>query len=250
MNAIDATEAPARGAADPSMSAPVALVTGAAAGMGAATAELLEQRGWSVCRGDLHAGEGIVAADVRDDAAVRRLVDGAVASHGRLDAVVNAAGFGRPQAFLETTDEQWRDVLDVNLMGTVRVCRAALPHLRREPGEPTTAIVNFTSQAAKTGGLVIGAPYSASKAAVLCITKTLAAEFGATGVRVNAVAPGIVDTAFLDGVPGIRDRGAQLPLGRIGRPEEVARVVAFLVSQEASYLAGEIVDVNGGLLMD
>jgi 3-oxoacyl-[acyl-carrier protein] reductase len=111
-------------------------------------------------------------------------------------------------------------------------------------------IVNFTSQAAKTGGLLIGAPYSAAKAAVLCLTMTMAAEFGPEGIRVNAVAPGIVDTAFLDGVPGIRERGTQLPLRRIGRPEEVASVVAFLLSEDASYLTGEIVDVNGGLLMD
>jgi 3-oxoacyl-[acyl-carrier protein] reductase len=111
-------------------------------------------------------------------------------------------------------------------------------------------IVNFTSQAAKTGGLVIGAPYSAAKAAVLCLTKTLAGEFAGDGVRVNAVAPGIVETPFLDRVPGIRERASQLPLGRVGRPEEVAAVVSFLLSSDASYLTGEIIDVNGGLLMD
>jgi 3-oxoacyl-[acyl-carrier protein] reductase len=85
---------------------------------------------------------------------------------------------------------------------------------------------------------------------VLCLTKTLAAEFGRDGIRVNAVAPGVIDTAFLDGVPGMRDRGSTMPLGRIGQPEEVASVVGFLMSKGASYLTGEIVDVNGGLLMD
>jgi len=227
---------------------PTVLVTGAAAGIGQATAAKLAGDGWRVFGVDLVAGDGVEHCDVTSpesvEQAVRRCVEG-----GSLDAVVNAAGSGRPAPFLEATDDVWLRTLDVNLLGTVRVCRAALPHLI-ESQAPARGIVNFTSQAAKTGGLLIGAPYSASKAAVLCLTKTLAAEFAKQGVRCNAVAPGIVDTAFLDGVPGIRDRGSSIPLGRIGRPEEVASVVSFLLSDAASYLTGEIVDVNGGLVMD
>jgi 2-keto-3-deoxy-L-fuconate dehydrogenase len=227
----------------------VALVTGAASGIGQASAERLRGDGWTVVGADLAASDGVVACDVTSLESVEGAVARCVDEHGSLDAVVNAAGTGRPVAFLDASDETWRSTLDVNLMGTVRVCRAALPHLRRS-GDPARGIVNFTSQAAKTGGLLIGAPYSAAKAAVLCLTKTLAAEFGADGIRVNAVAPGIVDTPFLDGVPGIRERGKQLPLGRIGEPREVADVVAFLLSPAASYLTGEIIDVNGGLYMD
>ena len=231
------------------MSAAVALVTGAASGIGRATAERLTSDGWAVVGCDIRDGPGLVACDVTSTASVEAAVARCVAEHRALDAVVNAAGIGFPRRFLEASDDDWQTTLEVNLLGTVRVCRAALPHLRRST-QAARGIVNFTSQAAKTGGLLIGAPYAAAKAAVLCLTKTLAAEFAGDGIRVNAVAPGIIETPFLDQVPGIRERGTQLPLGRVGSPEEVAGVVAFLLSRDASYLTGEIVDVNGGLLMD
>lgn len=210
---------------------------------------LLGGRGWRVVGADLRVRDGIVRCDVASTESVEAAVERCADEQGSLDAVVNAAGLGYPVQFLDATDETWQTVLEVNLMGTVRVCRAALPHLRRST-HPSRGIVNFTSQAAKTGGLLIGAPYSAAKAAVLCLTKTLAAEFAGDGIRVNAVAPGIIETPFLDSVPGIRERGTQLPLGRVGHPAEVASVVSFLLSADASYLTGEIVDVNGGLYMD
>jgi 3-oxoacyl-[acyl-carrier protein] reductase len=230
-------------------SKPVVVVTGGASGIGRACVDSLAEDDWMVVATDLVASGDVIRCDVTNPDEVTRAIERVLEEHGRIDGLVNAAGAGWRSDFLSATDELWSRTLDVNLMGTVRACRAALPSIRASD-HPRKGIVNFTSQAAKTGGLVIGAPYSAAKAAVLCLTKTLAAEFGKDGVRVNAVAPGIIDTAFLDGVPGIRERGPSLPLGRIGRPDEAASVVAFLMSERASYLTGEIVDINGGLYMD
>jgi NAD(P)-dependent dehydrogenase (short-subunit alcohol dehydrogenase family) len=228
---------------------PVVIVSGAAQGIGRATAERLSHDGWTVVGTDIAKVDGIIVCDVTNDDQVKTVVANIANQNGHLDGLVNAAGAGWRTDFLSATDELWARTIDVNLMGTVRMCRAAIPHIRMSQHQ-WRGIVNFTSQAAKTGGLVIGAPYSAAKAAVLCLTKSLAGEFGPEGIRVNAVAPGIIDTAFLDGVPGIRERGGSLPLRRIGRPEEAAAVVSFLMSGNASYLTGEITDINGGLLMD
>lgn len=227
----------------------VVIVTGAANGIGQATAQRLQRDGWTVAGTDIVAADGIIVCDVTKPAEVEGLVAAVVQRHGGLDGLVNAAGVGWRSDFLSASDDLWMRTLDVNLMGTVRLCRAAIPHLKQSL-EPRRGIVNFTSQAAKTGGLVIGAPYSAAKAAVLCLTKSLAGEFSPAGIRVNAVAPGVIDTAFLDGVPDMRERGGTFPIRRLGRADEVASVVSFLMSEDASYLTGEIVDVNGGLLMD
>jgi 3-oxoacyl-[acyl-carrier protein] reductase len=177
-----------------------------------------------------------------------RLGAAARAAGEPLSGLVNAAGLGYPEPFLEASDESWQRVLDVNVMGTVRTCRLILPLLQAASGD--RSIVNFGSQAGKAGGIVIGAHYSASKAAVMCLTKTLAGAYGPEGIRVNAVAPGIVDTPFLDAVPTMRDAGERIPLRRLGTADEVADVVAFLLSPAARYITGEIMDVNGGLLMD
>jgi 3-oxoacyl-[acyl-carrier protein] reductase len=229
----------------------ICLVTGAYGGIGKSTMDLLREAGWTVIAVDLKPdpGNDIGQCDVTSLEDVRRTINEVGQRYHHIDALVNAAGAGRPTRFAEASDEMWRAAFEVNVMGTVRMCREALELLSASPYQHRS-IVNFTSQAAKTGGLLIGAPYSAAKAAVLCLTMTLAGELGPQGIRVNAVAPGIIDTPFLDQVPGIRDRAPQVPLRRLGSASEVASVVHFLLSPAASYLTGETVDVNGGIYMD
>ena len=227
---------------------PTVIVTGAGQGIGIAVAQTLSDNGWRVVTTDIR-GDVDVLCDLTKNADVDRLVAETVALHGGIDGVVNVAGAAWRSTFLEADDDNWNRHFEINLMGTVRLSRAAIPYLQKSQ-HPAKGIVNFTSQAAKTGGLVIGAPYSCAKAAVLCLTMSLAGEFASSGIRVNAVAPGIVDTPFLNGVPEMRDRAKTLPLGRAAQPTEVAAVVAFLMSEASSYLTGETVDVNGGLYMD
>lgn len=228
----------------------VVVVTGAAGGIGAAVCRAALQDGWTTLGIDLHDGEFVDAvADLSDRSAVAALVAPRLSElQGTIRGLVNAAGFGFQEPFLESTDESWARVMDANLMTTVRMCQMVIPGMLTLDGD--RSIVNFGSQAGKSGGIVIGAHYSAAKAAVMCLTKSLAAMYGPDGLRVNAVAPGIVETAFLDQVPTMRDMPPRIPLRRLGTPEDVAHSVLFLISARAGYITGEIVDVNGGLLMD
>jgi NAD(P)-dependent dehydrogenase (short-subunit alcohol dehydrogenase family) len=228
----------------------VVIVTGAAGGIGAAVCRSAIDEGFTPLGVDLREGEFVnVVADLGDQAAFDDGVGRAVAARrSSIVGLVNAAGLGFQEDFLESTDESWDRVLDANLMSTVRMCRLVIPGMLKATGD--RSIVNFGSQAGKSGGIVIGAHYSAAKAAVMCLTKSLAAIYGPEGIRVNAVAPGIVETAFLDQVPTMREMGPRIPLRRLGTPDDVAGAVLFLLSDRARYITGEIVDINGGLLMD
>ncbi len=222
----------------------VALVTGAASGIGSATADLLSASGVLVVRADRESAADVVRLDVRDESAVREIVARSDREHGRLDILVNAAGITLRGPSLETRADEWDGVQQVNLRGTFLCCREAA----RAMGEHGGAIVNVSSQLAiaPTGGR---ASYVASKAGVIGLTRSLAVEW-APKIRVNAVAPGVTRTPMIEAIE--RDEATRrsfmekIPLGRFAEPEEIAEVIVFLASDAASYVTGHILVVDGG----
>lgn len=234
-----------------------ALVTGGGhpAGIGQATARLFAEHGARVAVLDLAfpeaglpAGQTALTADIAEAEACRSAVNEAAERLGGLDIVVNNAGIVAPTRIPDLTPAAFSRMLEVNLVGTFNVTQAALPFLKQSRLEP--AIVNVGSIAAQRGGgLVGGSHYAAAKGGVISFTKATARECGPFGIRANAVAPGIIETGMTEGKYDAERRRAiceTIPLGRFGRPEDVARVILFLASPLASYLTGAVIDVNGG----
>ncbi|MET9452981.1 SDR family NAD(P)-dependent oxidoreductase [Streptomyces cinerochromogenes] len=233
----------------------VAVVSGGASGIGAAAAAALTARGVRVAALDLKPDEVAapavgIACDVTDDASVRGAVAEAVERFGRIDIVVNNAGIAAQGTVADNADEEWHRVLDVNVVGMVRLARAALPHLRRSPA---AAIVNTCSVFASMG-VPSRVLYSASKGAVHSLTLAMAADHVREGIRVNAVAPGAVDTPWIQRVlamnadpqaarDALNDRH---PLGRLARPSEVGEAIAYL-AVDASGTTGTVLAVDGGI---
>ena len=231
-----------------------AIVTGGASGIGAAIADRLAAGGASVAVLDLnpagtpHFG---IECNVADDASVRAAVDAAVTQFGRLDVVVNNAGIGAQGDITANGDAEWHRVLDINVLGIVRVSRAALPYLR---SSPSASIVNTCSIAA-TAGLPQRALYSASKGAVLSLTLAMAADHIREHIRVNCVNPGTVDTPWvsrlLDASPDPATERAALsarqPHGRLVAADEVAGAVAYLASPLSGSTSGTSLAVDGGM---
>jgi len=236
----------------------VALVTGAAGGIGAAVAARLAHEGYRVACSDLDAGDAERAAaeipdargfgcDLRNEAAVDGLRDAVTAELGVPWLLVNAAGVFFEHEVTELSLEQWDLVMNVNARGTFLTCRALLPAME---AARSGCIVNIASTAGLTGGHTRAA-YNASKGAVVMFTRSLAIDCGPRGVRVNCVAPGLIDTPMADWIRLDPVRLAaferSLPAGRIGTPADVADAVAFLASDGASYMHGSTLVVDGGV---
>ncbi|MET7464071.1 SDR family oxidoreductase [Nonomuraea sp. NPDC005501] len=231
-----------------------AIVTGGGSGIGLATATLLAERGMKVACLDLNPpGDPFVGVkvDVTDDAEVRAAVAEAAERLGGIDVVVNNAGIGAQGTVEDNPDSEWQRVFDVNVLGMVRVSRAALPYLRRSEH---AAIVNTCSIAA-TAGLPNRALYSATKGAVLSLTLAMAADHVREGIRVNCVNPGTADTPWVGRLLDVADDpeaerlalNARQPMGRLVTAEEVAAAIAYLASPESSSTTGTALAVDGGM---
>jgi 3-oxoacyl-[acyl-carrier protein] reductase len=241
----------------------VVFLTGGGGEIGARTSELFLRRGAKVVTTDIdfpvldgsvdfEVNPVKIALDVTDRKRVEAIIAATVENCGRLDVVVNAAGILNIKPFLEISEQEWERTFAVNVKGMFFVCQEAL---KRMIEQKAGCFVNFASISGKVGGVLAGADYSASKAAVICLTKSLAKVGAPHGIRANSVAPGAVyspmlDSYYQDHAEEMRGFEQNHPLGRFGRAEEVANTVLFLASDQASYITGSCLDINGGTLMD
>jgi NAD(P)-dependent dehydrogenase (short-subunit alcohol dehydrogenase family) len=242
----------------------VAIITGAGRGIGLGIATAFAQEGARVALCDIDVslldsalakvrawGRPVLAfqLDVTRKAEIHSVVGEILGQWGAVDILVNNAGIYEVLPAEEISEEQWDHMLAVNLKGAFLCCQAVIPSMKRQG---SGRIISLASSAGKTGGTLAGAHYSVSKAGVICLAKQLARELGPYGITVNAIAPGRIDTPMIQIASDEENEAFRLrtPLGRLGTPKDVANAAVFLASDEASFITGEIVDVNGGLLID
>ena len=245
----------------------VAIVTGGSSGIGHATALALANCGAAVCinfhRNEAGAedakkqilssgGKAItLQADVTKSADIAALIERTSNELGPIDVLVNNAGsLIERLRILELTEERWDEVIDLNLKSAFLCSKAVVPTMTERK---TGAIINLSSIAGRNGGALGSIHYSTAKCGLITLTKGLAKELAPFGVRVNAVSPGVIDTPYHEQFSSpemMKGYVSAIPLGRVGRAEEVAKVIAFLASDASSYLAGETIEVNGGMFMD
>lgn len=241
----------------------VVVITGGAGGIGRACALAFVAEGARLVIADVNQQQAQAVADVVGSAdravavrvdvtspdSVRALFEAAVAAFGRVDVLVNGAGIFHQTPIDDLGVEEWEQLMAINLRGVFLCSQAAL---RLMKPQRYGKIVNLASMGGQVGGIVAGADYAASKAGVLCFTKSLAKNAGPFGINVNAVNPGVIDTPMTRpwGEAILQKRIQETPLGRLGTPEDVARVVVFLASDLSSFVHGTHVDVNGGIYMD
>ena len=241
----------------------VAVVTGGARGIGRAIVETLAQRGADVLAGDLLEDQvkataaeiaaatgrrvGSSRVNVADSASAKEFIERAVAEFGRVDILVNNAGITRDNLIVRLSDEDWDMVLNVNLKGAFNCCKAVARQMMKQR---YGRIVNLTSVAGLAGNAG-QTNYAYSKAGLIGLTKSLAKELGSRNITVNAIAPGFVTTVLTDVLPQeFKDLALKMtPLGRFGVPEDIARAVAFLVSDDAAFITGQVLSVDGGMVM-
>jgi 3-oxoacyl-[acyl-carrier protein] reductase len=241
----------------------VAIITGAGRGIGLCIARELGRSGASIVVADIKPELGERAArelasssiaavavpvDVANAASIKTMVTDVMARFGRIDILVNNAGICPYTPFTDVTEKEWNQVLDVNLKGMFLCSRSVFPAMKKQG---RGKILNVASMAARTGGRASSVHYTTSKAGVMGITRSMAMHLGQYGVNVNAVAPGVIQTEMTASwIPEAKANvQKQIPLGRLGLPEDVAKVALFLCSRAADYLTGVVLDVTGGLVM-
>jgi len=240
----------------------VALVTGGAQGIGKAVALMLARHGADVVVADVNlekaaetakeveaTGRGAMAVnvDVTRLSDVENMVESAIRRFGRIDILINNAGIARDKLILRMTEEDWDAVLDVNLKGTFNCTKAVIKHMSKQRSGKIVNIASVVGEMGNAGQ----ANYSASKAGVIGLTKTIAREFAQRGINVNAIAPGYIQTPMTDVLPdkAKEELKRMIPMERLGQPEDVAYAVLFLVSDASNYVTGQVLNVNGGIYM-